>query len=88
MNPPIAVHMAASIIVSVEFQSTPPVQGAIDGIELVFAVLVISIHAPRAGSDGKNERIRPQYGRCPAIAKYYDSPNVDDLKHSAIFKLQ
>ena len=43
------------------FQSTLPVRGATDFFLMIFSLLVISIHAPRAGSDRIRRRDHPRF---------------------------
>ena len=46
-------------IYHLQFQSTPPMQGATIFISILFQIINVSIHAPYAGSDGhKPHRLR------------------------------
>ncbi len=54
----------------IEFQSTPPVRGATDGVPNWLDCVAISIHAPRAGSDC------PSISAEPSTATFQSTPPV------------
>ena len=46
-----ATESDRGVIIEMEFQSTPPMQGATRSFTVCIFVLIVSIHAPYAGSD-------------------------------------
>ena len=75
-----------------EFQSTHPVRGATDNSRIVLGQLGISIHAPRAGCDGKFDgftrpNLRKRYKKVSVQPKKRAKKKIKEMlcSHSHIF---